>query len=180
MVCWRDGSCTESVELDLTECEFVVRYFRLEPGVVAHGRIRYVTTGTRNQKAETVVLVPSWYTGTIEDNLYLVAAKAGIDPAKYFVVFTELFGSGKSSSPNNTPAPFAGPRFWVTSIRDNFRICHQLLFGKLKVSRLRSSRVSSRPGRSKSSFRSGDADDLICCVGAHCLRVMVDVHLLCN
>ena len=136
-LCCCGAGSAESAESDLTEREFVVKDFRLESGQVwPLARIRYVTTGRRDQRAENVVLVPSWYSCTIEDNLYLVDAEAGIDPAMYLVVFTELFGSGKSSSSSNTAKPCDGPRFPVTTIRDNVRICHQLLFGRLKVRRL--------------------------------------------
>ena len=38
---------------------------------------------------------------------------------------TELFGNGSSSSPSNTPEPFHGPRFPVTTIRDNVEAVHQ-------------------------------------------------------
>jgi homoserine O-acetyltransferase/O-succinyltransferase len=48
-----------------------------------------------------------------------------------------LFGNGHSSSPSNTPEPFHGPRFPLTTIRDNVAIVHQLLTDSLKITHLR-------------------------------------------
>src|ERR687884_163005 len=54
-----------------------------------------------------------------------------------FLVLTELFGNGRSSSPSNTPEPFHGPRFPVTTIRDNVDAVHRLLTQELHVNHLR-------------------------------------------
>ncbi len=59
------------------------------------------------------------------------------NPAKLFLVATELFGSGNSSSPSNTPEPFHGPRFPVMTIRDNVDAVHRLLTEELKLTHLR-------------------------------------------
>ena len=50
---------------------------------------------------------------------------------------TELFGNGRSSSPSNTPEPFHGPRFPVTTIRDNVEAVHRLLTEELRITHLR-------------------------------------------
>lgn len=60
-----------------------------------------------------------------------------LDPAKLFLVATELFGNGHSSSPSNTPEPFHGPRFPVMTIRDNVEAVHRLLTEELKITRVR-------------------------------------------
>ena len=44
-----------------------------------------------------------------------------------FLIATELFGNGHSSSPSNTAEPFHGPRFPQATIRDNVEADHQLL-----------------------------------------------------
>ncbi len=54
-------------------------------------------------------------------------------PVGLFLVATELFGSGNSSSPSNTPEPFHGPRFPVMTIRDNVDAVHRLLTEELKI-----------------------------------------------
>jgi homoserine O-acetyltransferase len=52
------------------------------------------------------------------------------------LVATELFGNGHSSSPSNTPEPYHGPRFPVTTIRDNVEAVHRLLTEELKITHL--------------------------------------------
>ena len=64
---------------------------------------------------------------------WLIGPDKALDPRKYYLIATELFGNGKSFSPSNTPAPFDGPRFPVTSIRDNVDAVHRLLGEPLGV-----------------------------------------------
>ena len=60
-----------------------------------------------------------------------------LDTSKLFLVATELFGNGRSSSPSNTPEPFHGPRFPIMTIRDNVQAVHKLLTEELHVTHLR-------------------------------------------
>src|SRR5256885_5575350 len=60
-----------------------------------------------------------------------------LDPSKLFLVATELFGNGSSSSPSNTPEPFHGPRFPVMTIRDNVEAVRRLLADDLKITHVR-------------------------------------------
>jgi len=62
---------------------------------------------------------------------------AALDPDTFFLVMTELFGNGHSSSPSNTPEPFHGPRFPVITIRDNVDAVHRLLVDELHVTHVR-------------------------------------------
>ena len=41
---------------------------------------------------------------------WLLGPGQALDTTRYFVVATEMFGNGHSSSPSNTPEPFHGPR----------------------------------------------------------------------
>lgn len=58
---------------------------------------------------------------------FVVGAGTAFDPARYFVVTTEMFGNGVSSSPSNTPPPHAGPDFPPISIRDNVEASRRVL-----------------------------------------------------
>jgi homoserine O-acetyltransferase len=64
---------------------------------------------------------------------WLIGPERALDPSKLFLVATELFGNGRSSSPSNTPEPHHGPRFPVMTIRDNVEAVHRLLVEELKV-----------------------------------------------
>src|SRR3984957_16527717 len=118
--------------------EFVIANFRTESGVVLpQARVVYGTYGKLNAAKDNVVLLPSHYMANYHGYEWLIGADKALDSSKLFLVATELFGNGNSSSPSNTPEPFHGPRFPVTSIRDNVEAVHRLLSEELKITRLR-------------------------------------------
>lgn len=119
--------------------EFVIRGFRTESGVVLpEARIVYATLGTLNAAGDNAVLLPSHYMANVNGYNWLIGSKdRALDPSRDFLVLTELFGNGRSSSPSNTPEPFHGPRFPITTIRDNVEAVHRLLVDELKVTHLR-------------------------------------------
>jgi homoserine O-acetyltransferase len=118
--------------------EFVMRDFRTEGGVtLPEAHIVYGTYGHLNAARDNVVLLPSHYMATFRGYEWLIGADKALDPSKLFLVATELFGNGRSSSPSNTPEPFHGPRFPVMNIRDNVDAVHRLLTEELKVTHLR-------------------------------------------
>src|SRR3954467_15426134 len=94
--------------------------FRLESGaVLPKATIAYATFGTLNARRDNAILIPSWYGSDHHGYDFMVGAGRALDPAKYFLVATEMFANGFSSSPSNTPAPFDGPAFPAVAIRDN-------------------------------------------------------------
>src|ERR1051325_3238621 len=118
--------------------EFVIDNFRMESGVtLPKARIVYGTYGRLNAARDNVVLLPSHYMANHHGYEWLIGPDKCLDPAKYFLVATELFGNGSSSSPSNTPEPLHGPRFPVTTIRDNVEAVHRLLTEDLKITHLR-------------------------------------------
>jgi homoserine O-acetyltransferase len=117
---------------------FVIRDFRLESGaVLPEAKVRYATWGNLNPAGDSAVLLPSHYMSDSGGYAWLIGPDKALDPAKYFLVATELFGNGKSSSPSNTPEPFHGPRFPVPTIRDNVEATRRLLTEQLGVKHLR-------------------------------------------
>src|SRR3984893_16829386 len=118
--------------------EFVISNVKTESGVtLPQARIIYGTYGHLNAAKDNVVLLPSHYMADAHGYEWLIGPNLVLDPSKLFLVATELFGNGHSSSPSNTPEPFYGPRFPVTTIRDNVEAVHRLLTEELKVSHLR-------------------------------------------
>jgi homoserine O-acetyltransferase/O-succinyltransferase len=118
--------------------EFAIDNFRTESNVVLpKTRIVYGTYGRLNDARDNVVLLPSHYMANHHGYDWLIGSDRALDPAKLFLVATELFGNGQSSSPSNTPEPFHGPRFPVTTIRDNVEAVHRLLVDDLKVTHVR-------------------------------------------
>src|SRR5271154_5201806 len=117
--------------------EFIIHNFHTESGVVLpEAKIVYGTYGHLNTAGDNAVLLPSHYMANMHGYEWLIGPGKALDPTRQFLIATELFGNGRSSSPSNTPEPFHGPRFPVTTIRDNVEAAHQLLTTQLGVRHL--------------------------------------------
>ena len=118
--------------------EFIIANFKTESGVtLPQAKIVYGTYGHLNAARDNVVLLPSHYMADCHGYEWLIGPDRALDSSKLFLVATELFGNGHSSSPSNTPEPYHGPRFPVTTIRDNVEAVHRLLTEELKITHLR-------------------------------------------
>lgn len=118
--------------------DYVIKAFRTESGVVLpEAHVVYGTYGHLNAAHDNVVLLPSHYMATHRGYEWLIGPGKALDTSKLFLVATELFGNGHSSSPSNTPEPYHGPRFPVMTIRDNVQAVHALLSAELGVQHLR-------------------------------------------
>ena len=101
-------------------------------------RLVYRTLGTLSPARDNVVLIPSWYSGTDrEAELCMVGPGRAIDPARHFVVLTNLLSGGVSSSPSNTPPPYDAGCFPRVSLHDNVRLQHSLLTETLGIERIK-------------------------------------------
>ena len=118
--------------------EFLIDNFPTESGVtLPKARIVYGTYGTLNAARDNVVLLPSHYMANHHGYEWLIGSDRALETSKLFLVATELFGNGFSSSPSNTPEPFHGPRFPIMTIRDNVEAVRRLLADDLKVTHVR-------------------------------------------
>jgi homoserine O-acetyltransferase len=123
--------------------EFVLKNFKTESGVVLpQAKIVYGTYGKLDAAADNAVLLPSHYMANMQGYGWLIGEGGivkgkALDPKKLFLITSELFGNGRSSSPSNTPEPFHGPRFPVMTMRDNVNAVHQMLVEQLGVKHLR-------------------------------------------
>ncbi len=118
--------------------EFSLTNFRTESGVTLPiAKVVYGTYGKLNAAKDNVVLLPSHYMANYHGYEWLIGEGRALDPGKLFLVSTELFGNGRSSSPSNSPEPFHGPRFPVTTIRDNVEAVRRLLVEDLKITHVR-------------------------------------------
>ena len=118
--------------------EFVIPNFHTEGGVtLPQAHIIYGTYGRLNAARDNAILLPSHYMANFHGYEWLIGPDRALDTSRYFLVATELFGNGRSSSPSNTPEPFHGPRFPLTTIRDNVQAVHQLLTDELHINHLR-------------------------------------------
>src|ERR1700685_3414589 len=84
--------------------EFVISNFRNESGVtLPQARVVYGTYGHLNAAKDNVVLLPSHYMANFHGYEWLIGPGRALDPSQLYLVATELFGNGSSSSPSNTP-----------------------------------------------------------------------------
>jgi homoserine O-acetyltransferase len=121
-----------------TQHEFIIKNFKTESGVVLpEAHIVYGAYGHLNAAGDNAVLLPSHYMADMNGYGWLIGPGKALDPNKLFLVTSEMFGNGRSSSPSNTPEPLHGPRFPVTTIRDNVEAVHQLLTEELHVKHLK-------------------------------------------
>ncbi len=119
--------------------EFRIVNFKTESGVtLPEALVVYGTYGKLNAARDNAVLLPSHYMANYHGYEWLIGPGKALDPSQLFLVSTELFGNGRSSSPSNTPEPLHGPRFPVTTIRDNVEAVHRLLVDELKIAHVRS------------------------------------------
>ena len=118
---------------------FKVADFALQGGEsLPSAQLVYRTLGTLAPARDNVVLIPSWYSGTDrEAELCMVGPDRAIDPARHFIVMTNLLSGGISSSPSNTPPPCEAARFPRVTLHDNVRLQHMLLTQELGVERIK-------------------------------------------
>ncbi|HIF85749.1 MAG TPA: alpha/beta fold hydrolase [Gammaproteobacteria bacterium] len=102
--------------------------FLLDSGVVLPGtKLSYVTHGQLNADKSNLILLPSAYLGDHHGFDFLIGEENALDPNDYFIVATDMFQNGLSSSPSNTAPPFDGPNFPAIAIRDNVNAGYRLI-----------------------------------------------------
>jgi homoserine O-acetyltransferase len=112
--------------------------FQLEGGAtLADGKVLYVTYGELNADRSNAILLPSYYLGNHHGYGFLIGSDLALDPARHFIIVTELFASSGSSSPSNTPPPQAQEDFPSVSIRDNVEATYRLVDEQFGITHLR-------------------------------------------
>jgi homoserine O-acetyltransferase len=138
LACLRAAPAAFAADPEPVQHEFVIHNFKTESGsVIPEARVVYGTYGQLNAAGDNAILLPSHYMADMRGYGWLIGPGKALDPTKLFLITSELFGNGRSSSPSNTPEPLHGPRFPVTSIRDNVEAVHRLLTDQLHVRHLR-------------------------------------------
>lgn len=123
------------VDIDPTTMADVQTYklgdWKLQSGKsIPDAHIAYKTFGDPKSPA---VIYPSWFSGSIADNEWLISEDQVLSPKKYFIVITALFGNGQSSSASNSDIkPFPKVTFF-----DNVRAQHTLVTEHLRIKHAR-------------------------------------------
>lgn len=92
--------------------------------------IAFIAYKTFGHPSNPAIIYPTWFSGSLEDNYWLVGEGKALDPTKYFIIIPALFGNGQSSSPSNLPTlrPFPNILFY-----DNVRAQYELVTKHLGV-----------------------------------------------
>ena len=83
--------------------EFVCDLPLASGGVLNGARCRYAVWGRLNPQRNNLVLFPTRFGGTHEQNTFLIGPGMALDPETWCVVVPNMLGNGASSSPSNTP-----------------------------------------------------------------------------
>ncbi|OJD10600.1 hypothetical protein AJ78_08435 [Emergomyces pasteurianus Ep9510] len=109
--------------------------WKLQSGeVLPNAHIAFKTLGDPGLPA---IVYPTWFSGLISDNLWLVGEDKELSPKKYFIIIPALFGNSQSTSPsniNNTPTINSFPRI---TFYDNVRAQHELVTKHFNITHLR-------------------------------------------
>ena len=100
-------------------------------------RLVYQTSGTLNESRDNVIVMPSYYTGSDDDNAKMIGPGRALDPERYFLVLPNMFGNGLSSSPSNAGPACRGADFPRVSVHDNIACQHRLLTERWDVQKIR-------------------------------------------
>ncbi|KAI4745355.1 homoserine O-acetyltransferase [Aureobasidium sp. EXF-12298] len=101
--------------------------FTLQSGeIIPSAKIAYKTFGDPSSPA---IIYPTWYSGLISDNEWLIGSTKTLNPSTYFIIIPALFGNSQSSSPSNTSlSPFPKVTFY-----DNVLAQHTLVTEHLGI-----------------------------------------------
>ena len=111
--------------------------FRLQQGMtLKDARIVYKTYGRLNADKSNAILYPTSYGAHHSDIEWLIGEDRVLDPTRWFIVIPNMFGSGLSSSPSNTPFPYDRGRYPHVTTWDNVMAQRRLLTETFGIDRL--------------------------------------------
>ncbi|KAI1745895.1 Alpha/Beta hydrolase protein [Xylaria scruposa] len=97
-------------------------------------RNAYIAYKTFGDASNPAIVYPTWYSGLISDNEWLLGENMTLNPKNYFVIIPALFGNGQSTSPSNTPEPRPFPQI---TMFDNVAAQYRLVTEKLGVKHIK-------------------------------------------
>src|SRR6202008_3545031 len=90
----------KSTQPEPEQHSFVIHNFHTESGaVLPEAKIVYGTYGHLNANGDNAILLPSHYMAEMHGYSWLIGPGKALDPNRQFLIATELFGNGRSSSP---------------------------------------------------------------------------------
>ena len=120
----------------MTDQLFKIENFTTLGGQVLDLELACQVHGQLNAARDNLILFPTYYAGRSENNAYLIGEEMALDPRKYCIVIPNLLGNGVSSSPSNTPEPWAASRFPFMSYYDNIACQNRLVTERFDTERI--------------------------------------------
>ncbi|KAK5994854.1 putative acyltransferase-like protein [Cladobotryum mycophilum] len=109
--------------------------FKLVSGeTIPNAFIAYKTFGDPSNPA---IIYPTWFSGLISDNVWLIGEDMALNPNRYFIIVPAVFGNGQSSSPTNTPRTSPLKPFPNVTVRDDVTAHYRLVTEHLGVKHAR-------------------------------------------
>jgi homoserine O-acetyltransferase len=99
--------------------------------VLRDARMAWKSYGTLSPARDNVVLYPTSYSATHDDQEWLIRPDGILDPTRWFIVTPDMFGNGLSSSPSNS-ADYPA----LVTTTDNVRAQAGLLRDRFGIDRL--------------------------------------------
>ncbi|KAI1354909.1 Alpha/Beta hydrolase protein [Xylaria sp. FL0043] len=111
---------------------FTLGNFALQSGATLQNA--YIAYKTFGDPSNPAVVYPTWYSGLISDNEWLIGEDMTLNPKTYFIIIPALFGNSQSMSPSNTREPRPFP---AITMLDNVTAQYRLVTEELGVKHLR-------------------------------------------
>ena len=99
--------------------------------VLTDAKLAWKSYGTLSPARDNVIVYPTSYSANHDDQEWLIAPEAILDPTRWFIVAIDMFGNGLSSSPSNH-ADYPA----LVTTADNVRAQRQLLDEVFGVERI--------------------------------------------
>ena len=116
----------------------MIQYFNLDRYTLQSGqclnntKLAFQTYGSLNDDKTNVILYPTWFSGFISDNEWLIGIDKALNPDKYFIIVPCLLGNGQSTSPNDT-CNSSDNHFIKISLIDNIVAQYRLITEKWDI-----------------------------------------------
>jgi len=108
--------------------------FPLSTGVtLPAAKLGYKTHGSLNKARDNAIVFPNFLGGPPEALEAWIGEGRALDPTKYFIILPGNFGLPPTSSPSNTPLPFAEGAFPAVNIADDVVAQHRLVTEKFGI-----------------------------------------------
>jgi len=91
-------------------------------GTLPGARLVYAVWGALNDAGDNLIVHPTRFGGTHEQNAFLIGPGMALDPERYCIVVPNMLGNGVSTSPNNANPEQRGLRFPRITHADNIEL----------------------------------------------------------